>query len=290
MSGAYNVLHSAASRIGYYAPDDPEPGSEAGRYCAKLMGEPWLAGPSTDIWWCMCFVTMCFDENGELETIGGASYNTEVTRSRTAGQHVGLYDGAPGDVVLFDWAGDGATDHVGIVEANLGDGWYQTIEGNTSGSWAGSQSAGNGVWRRQRHVSDGIAVMIRPNWDDDAESEANEPAVTDDGKLVVDGWAGEATIGLAQEIAWGERSDSMITGQWIGTEVYHDNITAISYDDGGSDLVRDIQTALGVTPDGYLGAETVRGMQARLGVSVDSYAGPDTISAWQRRLNEGSLI
>ena len=62
MSGPADVLYHAAKRIGYYAPDDPEPGSEAGRYWAAKTGQAWLAGPSTSIWWCMLFVSMCFDE------------------------------------------------------------------------------------------------------------------------------------------------------------------------------------------------------------------------------------
>ena len=37
MSGPADVLYHAAKRIGYYAPDDPEPGSEAGRYWAEHL-------------------------------------------------------------------------------------------------------------------------------------------------------------------------------------------------------------------------------------------------------------
>ena len=39
-----------------------------------------------------------------------------------------------GDMVSFDWDGDGGGDHVGIVESVLGYGVYQTIEGNVSNS------------------------------------------------------------------------------------------------------------------------------------------------------------
>ncbi len=48
-------------------PDDPEPGS--GGRCHKKMGQPWLAGPSTDLW-CMAFVSMCLDMAGQIEAIG----------------------------------------------------------------------------------------------------------------------------------------------------------------------------------------------------------------------------
>ena len=82
MSKIDEVLGHAAFRIGYYAPDDPEPGSEAGRWLADKMNQPWLAGPSTSVWWCMCFVSMCFDMAGEIDAIGGFSYNTDVTKRR----------------------------------------------------------------------------------------------------------------------------------------------------------------------------------------------------------------
>lgn len=167
MSGPADVLYHAAKRIGYYAPDDPEPGSEAGRYWARKTGQAWLAGPSTSIWWCMLFVSMCFDEAGQIDAIGGFSYNTDVTlahiRNHPDAYFVSIAEAEPGDVVIFDWDDStAATDHVGIVEANLGGGVLQTIEGNTSSGAYGSQSAGNGVWRRQR--SYGIAYVIRPAW------------------------------------------------------------------------------------------------------------------------------
>ena len=178
MSGAQDVLYHAAKRIGYYAPDDPEPGSEAGRYWARKTGQAWLAGPSTSIWWCMLFVSMCFDEAGQIDAIGGFSYNTDVTiahiRNHPDAYFVSVYDAEPGDVVIFDWdESTAATDHVGIVEFNLGGGVLQTIEGNTSSGAAGSQSAGNGVWRRQR--SYGIAYVIRPAW---VENGSSAPSVS----------------------------------------------------------------------------------------------------------------
>ena len=101
MSKIDDVLSHATYRLGYYAPDDPEPGSEAGRWLAKSMNQPWLAGPSEDIWWCMAFVSMCFDMAGEIDAIGGYSSTTDVTKSRM--DKVDIEDAQRGDVVLFDW-------------------------------------------------------------------------------------------------------------------------------------------------------------------------------------------
>lgn len=170
MSAADRVLQIAASRIGYYAPDDPEPGSEAGRYWANKTGQQWLAGPSTSIWWCMLFVSMVLDMAEQVAAIGGFTYNTDICiqKARAKGcSFVSAHDAEPGDVVIFNWEEDGgATDHVGLVEKNLGGGVLQTIEGNTSSGAAGSQSAGNGVWRRVRSAA--IACVIRPDYTDAA--------------------------------------------------------------------------------------------------------------------------
>ena len=73
-----NVHARAAMRNGYYAPDDPEPGSEAGRYWAARTGQQWLAGPSDSVWWCMLFVSMCLDEVGEIDAIGGVFFNPDL--------------------------------------------------------------------------------------------------------------------------------------------------------------------------------------------------------------------
>lgn len=163
MATANDLLKVAAGEIGYYAPNDPQPGSKYGRWMAELTGESWLAGPSTSIWWCMIFVSWCFAQVDMNNVPGLPNYNTDDFKSKAKSIRVNKYDAKPGDIVLFDWGKDGATDHVGIVELNCGD-YIQTIEGNTSGSNAGSQSAGNGVWRRTRAWST-VDSVYRPNFE-----------------------------------------------------------------------------------------------------------------------------
>ena len=190
MTKANEVLARAASRIGYRAANDPNPGSEAGRYMADKMKQNWLRGPSKSIWWCMCFVSMCFDEVGEINAIGGLSYNCQNTKKRNIGNIVTVAKAKPGDVVMFDWGGDGVCDHVGIVEKNLGKGRLQTIEGNVS----------NSVKRCVRKAA--INCVIRPNWS--AGSTIKKPATkeskTVDQKLVVDGVFGPATYTRWQKV------------------------------------------------------------------------------------------
>ena len=255
MSKIDEVLGHAAYRIGYYAPDDPEPGSEAGRWLAKKMNQPWLAGPSESVWWCMCFVSMCFDMAGQIDAIGGFSYNTDVTKNRM--EKVSVEDAQRGDVVLFDWDQDGLTDHVGIVEANLGDGWLQTIEGNTSSSNAGSQSAGNGVYRRQRKW--GIDCVLRPKWSDEESEDSSEGT-----NSMNDGWWGRATT-YALQASLNTPADGIISDQ----------------DDDAEEYVTRAGTGWEFTEDPDEGSQAIRAMQDRLGVEIDGFIGPDTISALQ---------
>lgn len=288
MSKIDDVLSHAAYRIGYYAPDDPEPGSEAGRWLANKMDQPWLAGPSESVWWCMCFVSMCFDMAGEIDAIGGFSYNTDVTKNRM--EKVSIEDAQRGDVVLFDWDQDGLTDHVGIVEANLGDGWLQTIEGNTSPSNAGSQSAGNGVYRRQR--SFGIDCVLRPAWSDEESEESSEGT-----NAMNDAWWGRATT-YALQASLNTPADGIISDQDI---YFADDITRAGTGwefnddpDYGSEVISALQQKLGVEVDGIFGPDTISALQQHLknrghDLEVDGVAGYRTVECLQYELSNGTL-
>lgn len=174
MASASEVLSIAAKEIGYYAPDDPEPGSKYGRWLAKVFNESWLAGPSKDVWWCCIFVSWCLDQAG-VEVPGFPSYNTDYSWSKAKSLGVDVYDAKPGDIVIFDWnMGTPATDHIGFVEKRTGEYTIQTIEGNTSGTDWGSQYAGNGVHRRSRNLSL-VRYCIRPNYDKTSETPSSSP-------------------------------------------------------------------------------------------------------------------
>lgn len=162
MATAEEVLNIARGELGYYAPDDPEPGSKYGRWMAEQTGESWLAGPSTSVWWCNIFASWCFAQAG-VETPGYPSYNTDVTLS--AGPAL-VYreDVQPGDIIIWDWNGDGATDHVGFVEEHaVGElGRLITIEGNHN----------NAVERVDRSGEWGyVKACIRPNYTGAVEPE-----------------------------------------------------------------------------------------------------------------------
>ena len=267
MSVAQQVLARAASRIGYYAPDDPNPGSEAGRYWAARTGQQWLAGPSDSVWWCMLFVSMCLDECGQIDAIGGFSFNTDYTvnqvRKHPEAYFVSVYDARPGDVVIYNWDG-GGTDHVGFVEKNLGGGTLQTIEGNTSSGDYGSQSAGNGVWRRVRNHS--IAYVIRPAYSDSEEASATSgPADIRALQRAVranpDNVAGPNTrsrcYALAAASNWGGNTFPFgvaFTQSVVGAE--QDGIWGPASEEAHDDTVEAVQSAVGSEVDGIYGPDT----------------------------------
>lgn len=76
---------------------------------------------------------------------------------------VDKYNLKPGDIVAFDWDGDGGGDHVGIIEKVLGNGVYQTIEGNVS----------NSCGRRTRYAST-IVGGIRPQYTGSSSKEEED--------------------------------------------------------------------------------------------------------------------
>lgn len=150
MATANDVLDIARAEIGYRALDDPERGSKYGRWMAERTGEDWLAGPSTSIWWCCMYVSWVLDRAGQ-ECRGFPSYNTDLVIGGKP-PFVLVEDMRPGDIVIWDWDGNGATDHIGFVES-YENGRLTTIEGNYR----------NSVARVDRTSSMGlISCVIRP--------------------------------------------------------------------------------------------------------------------------------
>jgi hypothetical protein len=62
-----------------------------------------------------------------------------------------------GDIVLYDWNGDGRFDHTGIFERKLGENIFYAYEGNTSVS---NQSNGGEVQYRDRDKK--FCVFVHP--------------------------------------------------------------------------------------------------------------------------------
>lgn len=170
MSAAKNVLYCARQWIGYSRWDDPEPGTVFGRWYAKLVDNPYFG--ESGIPYCAMFVSYCLNWAGfEAAGLPGAYVPWILSANSDAGRLVANEDAQPGDLVMFDWQGDGVADHIGIVEENHPDeGWMQTIEGNTSSGSGGSQSNGGGVYRRARNYSSIIGVA-RPYYETQEEED-----------------------------------------------------------------------------------------------------------------------
>lgn len=99
-------------------------------------GQPYWSwyGFDSRVEWCACFVSWCADQCGYIESglvpkfagcVDGANWfkSNGNWQNRT-------YEPKAGDIIFFDWEGDGTTDHVGIVE-KCENGTVYTVEGNS---------------------------------------------------------------------------------------------------------------------------------------------------------------
>lgn len=137
------------------------PGSNWGVAVSRIL---WSVGIHSPAPWCLAFVHYCFELGGK--TLGGGGLVQAFQDWAVANGEIVTRPYA-GDCVCYDWDSDGWADHVGIVEKVLAlrwkgrvfAGWVATVEGNTSSGVLGSQSDGDGVYRRRRWV--GTCKFVR---------------------------------------------------------------------------------------------------------------------------------
>lgn len=84
--------------------------------------------------WCACFVSWCanecgYIENGLIPKFAGCVDGSNWFKSNGQWQDRS-YEPQAGDIIFFDWEGDGESDHVGIVE-KYENGVVYTVEGNS---------------------------------------------------------------------------------------------------------------------------------------------------------------
>jgi len=100
--------------------------------------------------WCMMFCCYVYDRVGVPLGRGdwpkGWASVPNALKHFTETNEVTQYPQA-GDLVIFDWQRDGKPDHVGIFIQDLGNGTFESIEGNTSD---GNPSNGGCVERKIR--------------------------------------------------------------------------------------------------------------------------------------------
>ncbi|MBS4873963.1 MAG: CHAP domain-containing protein [Atopobium minutum] len=187
MSRVNEMLAAAAAEIGYNRFADPNPGTKYGRRYAQLVGNSYYG--TNGVPYCAMFISWLFDKLGIPEPFLPEAYCPYLkNRAKQAGMLVDKHSARPGDIVLFDWGGDGVCDHVGLIEKNCGS-YLQTIEGNTSTGTSGSQSNGGRVARRTRSFSS-VNCVVRPNYSS-GEWLKNDTGWwyrNADGSYTTDGW------------------------------------------------------------------------------------------------------
>ena len=114
--------------------------------------------------WCAIFISWCFAQLNESNKIaaqtkkGFASCDAGLKWFAKKNKLVPVGQAREGDIVFFQFDIDAQPDHVGIVISNDGKKYLRTIEGNTSEDKKGSQSNGDGVFKKKRSYATVMAV------------------------------------------------------------------------------------------------------------------------------------
>jgi hypothetical protein len=115
--------------------------------------------------WCAMFVSWCFNQAQEGKKV--AAQNKKGFASCDAGlkwfaknnKVIPIGQAQAGDIVFFQFDDDAQPDHVGIVVSNNKiTKTLMCVEGNTASGKKGSQSNGDGVYKRSRSYSLVMAV------------------------------------------------------------------------------------------------------------------------------------
>ena len=119
--------------------------------------------------WCAMFVSWVYGQAGLSATVaastkkGFASCDAGLKWFAKKGKLVPIGEAQPGDIAFFQFDDDAQPDHVGIViKNNTKLKRLVCIEGNTAGDAKGSQSNGDGVYKKVRPYSLVMAVA-RPS-------------------------------------------------------------------------------------------------------------------------------
>lgn len=115
-AGNQNIVDIALSQVG------------------NVGGQPYWSwyGFDSRVEWCATYVSWVLSQAGYTQPKFAACQNQGIPYFSSKGQWAsrGYLDIAPGDIIFFDWQGDGHSDHVGIVIGTDGNRVY-TIEGNS---------------------------------------------------------------------------------------------------------------------------------------------------------------
>lgn len=112
--------------------------------------------------WCAMFVSWVFAQAGKpLGNIGfskgfaGCGTGLDFFKKKKAV----TVNPQSGDIVFFNFNGHKNPEHVGIFDSLIDKDSFYSIEGNTSSGEQGSQSNGDGVYRRKRYFKHTVAFI-----------------------------------------------------------------------------------------------------------------------------------
>lgn len=162
MTNAKKIITKALSYIGTYDNGKNEVIFNTHYYGTSVSGPdyPWCCAFVWDIFR-MCNASALFNDGQKTAycpTVVNWGKNRELTVNKSNGKY--------GDIVLFDWNGDGIADHIGLIISKNADGSYCTVEGNTSSS---NYSNGGYVLKMTRYPSS-ILCIVRPNYDTNSDT------------------------------------------------------------------------------------------------------------------------
>ncbi len=170
--------------------------------------------------WCDTFVTVVADQAGGTSLVGrecGVHRHLKLLKSK--GIWLGRVRPRRGDIIIFDWDGQGFADHIGYVTQSVGD-YVHTIEGN-SGRCVARRSYAWNDWRimgyaRPRYVKDNETDSVKGDNGDEAsnDKESSGAKASSKGTPI-------KKIPIRSSLKDMDIVNQVIRGQWgVGTERY----------------------------------------------------------------------
>ena len=124
-----------------------------------LNHQPWCAMSASNKYYAAGMINAVAPKNKPKGFASCAEWLKYLTNNH---QLVPVGQARAGDIIFYDWQGDGIADHVGTCKGNNTTLKYLNVyEGNTSSGSVGSQSNGDGYYLRKRSYAT-IMAVARP--------------------------------------------------------------------------------------------------------------------------------
>ena len=183
----------------------------------------------------MMFIQWVFAQAGVELPVKTASCGTFMRAAQAAGRWV-TSNYQPGDVVIYDFPGGGATDHCGIVVTALTTG-VRAIEGNTG---VGNDSNGGEVMERTRPLSQ-VVGAFRPRYAEETAEKEEKPMTYKHRKDVPEKFQSIINDLMTAGIIQGDGSDPTGNGDVI--DLSHDQVRTLVFVYRGGGFDRKLRAA-----------------------------------------------